>query len=166
VSFGEVKRRAFDILEWDQFTRAAQYIGAQAFDTVAIEWEFAASLAPSFKKHLRPLFLQLSFAAPSEGDSLLEAVAFLKDCFDKGKSLTRCSFEQIPKAFIPQGVKLYLYQKDKDGHRGIHADKYEFLVYRLLRNRLEAGDIYVSDSLRFRSFEEDLMPKDTGKRDQ
>ncbi len=30
-------------------------------------------------------------------------------------------------------------------------------MYRLLRNHLEAGDVYVSDSLRFRSFEEDLM---------
>lgn len=58
-------------------------------------------------------------------------------------------------------MKPYLYQKDKNGNRGIHADKYEFLVYRLLRNRLEAGDIYVGDSLRFRSFDEDLIPKDT-----
>jgi len=74
---------------------------------------------------------------------------FLRGCFDQGKSLTRYRFEQIPKAFIPQGVKSYLYEKDKDGNRRIHPDNYEFLVYRLLRNRLEAGDIYVSDSLRF-----------------
>lgn len=40
-------------------------------------------------------------------------------------------------------------------------DKYEFLVYRLLRNYLEAGDIYVSDSKRFRSFEDDLIPLKT-----
>ena len=38
--------------------------------------------------------------------------------------------------------------------------------YRLLRNRLEAGDIYVSDSLRFRSFDEDLIPKETWQRDR
>ncbi len=166
VSFGEVKQRAFGILERDTFTRAVQYIGANAFDTVAIEWEFVASLAPSFKQHLRPLLLQLPFSAHSEGDSLMEAVSFLRECFDKGKSLNRFSFEKLPKAFIPQGVKAYLYQKDKDGNRGIHADKYEFLVYRLLRNRLEAGDIYVGDSLRFRSFDEDLIPKGTWKRDQ
>ena len=29
----------------------------------------------------------------------------------------------------------------------------------MLRSRLEAGDIYVSDSLRFRSFYEDLIPR-------
>ena len=166
VPFGEVKRRAFGILERAKFTRAAEYIGAHGFDTTAIEWEFVASFALSFKQHLRPLLLQLPFAAHSEDDNLMEAVAFLRQCFDNGKSLSRYSFDQMPKAFIPQGMKPYLYQKDGDGHRIIHADKYEFLVYRLLRNRLEAGDIYVSDSLRFRSFDEDLIPKDTWQRDR
>lgn len=166
VSFGEIKRRAFAILERDQFKRAAQYIGAQAFDTAAIEWQFVASLAPAFKQHLRPLLLRLPLRGHSEDDSLMEAIAFLRERFNKGKSLTRSRFEQIPKAFIPQGVKSYLYEKDKDGQHGIHPDKYEFLVYRLLRNRLEAGDIYISDSLRFRSFDEDLIPKETWKQDK
>ena len=46
----------------------------------------------------------------------------------------------------------YLYEEDETGHKHIHPDKYEFLVYRLFRNRIEAGDGYVSDSLSFRSF--------------
>jgi hypothetical protein len=32
-----------------------------------------------------------------------------------------------------------------------------FLVYRLLRNGLEAGDIFYRDRVRFRSFEDDLL---------
>jgi hypothetical protein len=35
-------------------------------------------------------------------------------------------------------------------------DCYELLVYRLLRNGLEAGDLFRRDSVRFRSFEDDL----------
>jgi hypothetical protein len=35
VPFGEVKRRAFGILERAKFTRAAEYIGAHGFDTTA-----------------------------------------------------------------------------------------------------------------------------------
>ena len=166
VSFGEIKQRAFGILEPDKFKRATEYIGAQGFDTASIEWEFVASLAPSFKQYLRPLLLRLPLEGHGDGDSLMEAVVFLRVCFDKGKSLARYRFEQIPKAFIPQGVKPYLYEKDKDGNRSIHPDKYEFLVYRLLRNRLESGDIYVSDSLLFRSFDEDLIPRETWKRDK
>jgi hypothetical protein len=103
VPFGEVKGRAFGILERAKFTRAAEYIGAHGFDTTAIEWEFVASFALSFKQHLRPLLLQLPFAAHSEDDNLMEAVAFLRQCFDNGESLSRYSFDQMPKAFIPQG---------------------------------------------------------------
>ena len=62
---------------------------------------------------------------------------------------------------IPPGLKPYLYEEDENGQKHLHPDKYEFLVYRLLRNHLEAGDVYVSDSLRFRSFEEDLIPLQT-----
>lgn len=36
-------------------------------------------------------------------------------------------------------------------------DLYEFLVYRLLRNGLESGDIFCRDSINFQSFEDDLI---------
>jgi TnpA family transposase len=141
-------------------------IGSKTFDTAAIEWDFVASLAPSFKQHLRPLLLQLQFGGHGEDESLMEAVMFLRECFAKGKSLTQYRFDQIPKAFVPQNVKAYIYEIDKKGNRSINADKYEFLVYRLLRTRLEAGDIFISDSLRFRSFDEDLIPKETWKQEK
>ncbi|MGC8006349.1 hypothetical protein ACP3V7_24935, partial [Salmonella enterica] len=37
------------------------------------------------------------------------------------------------------------------------------LVYRQLRNALEAGDIYVHDSTEFRRFEDDLISDDRWK---
>jgi hypothetical protein len=159
VSFGEIKGWAFSILERDKIKRAADFIGAHSIDVTALEWEFVANLAPMFKPHLRPLLRHLALAGQRQDADLLEAIDFLKACFEEGRSLIRCRFEQIPKAFIPQSAKPYLYEKDADGHRRIHPDKYEFLVYRMLRKRLEAGDIYVSDSLRFRSFDEDLIPR-------
>ncbi|MGP6192138.1 MAG: Tn3 family transposase [Vulcanimicrobiaceae bacterium] len=161
TSFGEVKRRAFVILEREKMKRMAQFIGEQSFDTTAIEWDFIASLAPTFKLNLRPLLLQLPLTGHREDHALMEAIAFLKASFKKGKPLSGYRFDQLPKAFISYGMKAYLYEKDGAGRRRVHPDKYEFLVYRLLRNRLEAGDIFVDDSLRFRSFDRDLIPKGT-----
>ena len=37
------------------------------------------------------------------------------------------------------------------------VDRYEFLIYRLLRNALEARDLLVQDSIEFRRFEDDLI---------
>jgi len=39
----------------------------------------------------------------------------------------------------------------------LDVDRYEFLVYRLLRNALEAGNIFVRESTEFRRFEDDLI---------
>ena len=161
VVFGEIKRRAFAILEPDKFQRVSKHMSGQAFDEGAFEWEFVAAFGPTFKRHLRPLLMRLSFASQREDDALIEAVEFLKAALDKDKSLSRYRFEEIPKAFIPQGLKPYIHDDDANGQKRIQADKYEFLVCRLLRNHLESGDIYVSDSLRFRSFEEDLIPQQT-----
>lgn len=161
VAFGEVKRRAFTILDRNKLQQVSQYMKNQSFKDSVFEWEFIAAFAPAFKQHLRPLLIQLSFTGHRGDNELIEAIEFLKTSFDKGKSLNRYSFDKIPKAFIPQGLKLYLYEEDETGQKHIHPDKYEFLVYRLLRNHIEAGDVYVSDSLSFRSFEDDLIPLQT-----
>jgi len=158
VAFSEVKRRAFTILDRDKFQQVSQYMNNQSFKDSVFEWEFIAAFAPAFKQHLRPLLMQLSFTGHRSDNELIEAIEFLKTIFDKGKSLNRYSFDKIPKAFIPQGLKLYLYEEDENGETHIHPDKYEFLVYRLLRNHIEAGDVYISNSIRFRSFEDDLIP--------
>src|ERR687891_387350 len=149
------------ILERDKFQRVSQYMNDQAFEDGVFEWEFIAALAPTFKQHLRPLLIQLSFAGHRGDDALIEAIEFLKASFDKGKSLNRYRLEQIPQAFVPQGMKPCLYEADENGQKRIHPDKYEFLVYRLVGHHLEGGDVYGSDSLRFRSFEEDLIPQQT-----
>ena len=43
------------------------------------------------------------------------------------------------------------------------VDRYEVLVYRLLLNALEAGNVYVRDSNEFRSFEDDLISAERWK---
>ena len=50
VSFGEIKRRAFSILERDKIRRAADFIGAHSIDVTALEWEFVANLAPNSRR--------------------------------------------------------------------------------------------------------------------
>ena len=68
-----------------------------------------------------------------------------------------------PLSFIPDTAKRYLYAQGAHGQRHLLPDRYEFLVYRLLRNGLEAGDVFCRDSVRFRSFEDDLIDDDKWK---
>jgi len=52
----------------------------------------------------------------------------------------------------------YLLTFDANGEpTGLHADRYEFWLYRQLRKRLKSGELYLDDSLEHRCFTEELV---------
>jgi hypothetical protein len=75
----------------------------------------------------------------------------------KDRSLHQIASGDFPTAFFPVREKRYLYQRNETGQKHLIPDRYEFLVYRLVRHRLEAGDLFCRDSVHFRSFEDDLV---------
>jgi hypothetical protein len=156
--FGEVRRKAFEVLDPASLNSVADYMVTKArFDETAFQWEHIDRVAPRFKRHLRPILQGVEFAAPSTDDSLIEAVHFLKATFPKGKPLGHYAETAIPTRCIPDKLKRYFYLKDARRHRSLLPDRYEFFVYRQLRQGLEAGDVFCRDSVRFRSFEDDLV---------
>ena len=82
---------------------------------------------------------------------------FLTAALRRGKPLGHYPPEQFPVRGIAESLKRYLYGTDASGHKRLLPDRYEFCIYRLLRDRLEAGDLFCRDSLRFRSFDDDLV---------
>lgn len=90
--------------------------------------------------------------------SLLDAVLFLQDLQRHNKSPRQTDSTQFPVKLIPKNLQRYLFSGDKEKRLEVH--RYEFLVYRLLRNALEAGDVYVRNSNEFRRFEDDLISDD------
>jgi TnpA family transposase len=156
--FQEVRTHAFGILPRDQLTSIADHLaGTTHIDETAFQWDHIDTLAPQFKRHLRPVLLTVQFAAASARHPVLEAVHFLTTAWQKGKPLSHYAVEQFPVRCIGESLKRYLYTTDAQGHKRLRPDRYEFLVHRLLRDRLEAGDIFCRESLRFRSFEDDLL---------
>jgi TnpA family transposase len=151
--FQEVQEKAFAILEREKFECVAEQIATDArVDGVAFQWEHIDKLAPRFKLHLRPILLMVEFSAPLTNEPLIEALDFMKQAFLKGNPLSRYPSDAFPKGFLIDGVKRYLYEQ-----KTLLINRYEFLVYRLLRNSLESGDTFCRESIRFRSFEDDLI---------
>jgi hypothetical protein len=55
-------------------------------------------------------------------------------------------------------LRPYLLTFDADGKpTGVHADRYEFWLYRQLQKRLKSGEIYLDDSLQHRCFTDELV---------
>ena len=160
--FRKVRVQAFRILDGPEIDFVADHITPDIkFDETAFQWAHIDALAPQFKRHLRPITLSVDWAASAGHSSVIEAADFLKSAFSQGRSLGQYASRSFPQRFIPDTAKRYLYEPDASGQRGLLPDRYEFLVYRLLRGGLEAGDIFCRDSVRFRSFEDDLIDNDT-----
>jgi TnpA family transposase len=156
--FQDVQATAFGILERQKLEMIADQITTRGrFDETAFQWDHLDGLAPQFKRHLRPVLLAVDFAAVAPHDPFLEAVQFLQTVLRQGRSLRQQSAATFPLRWIPVKMKRYLYAQAPAGQKHLHPDRYEFLVYLLLRRRLESGDIFCRESVRFRSFEDDLL---------
>ena len=162
MPFHEVRVKAFSILEAHKIDFVADHLTKEVkFDETAFQWEHIDKLAQQFKLNLRPILQTVDWAAASGHTALIEAVPFLKNAFEKGRPLSQYPASAFPRRFIPETTSRYLYIQPTNGQRRLLPDRYEFLVYRLLRNGLEAGDVVCRDSVRFRSFEDDLLDDQT-----
>ena len=164
ISLGEFKKRAFGILPEEKIPVMVRYISTTKFDETGYVWDHHQKLAKAIKKNLRPVFMNIDFESNNVKDPLIKGVNFLKKAFKQGKSLNQFDIEDFPYELIPKKLKRYLYeskQKKISGKscriKSINGDKYEFLIYLLLRKYLESGDVFSRDSVRFRSFEDDLI---------
>jgi len=156
--FCTVQEQAFALLDRQRLTRVAEYISNEAnCDEMAFEWEHIDSMARRFKQHLRPLFRAIDLSATRVNAPIQEAIHFLKTAFQKDCSLRQVESGDFPTDFFPVRDKRYLYQRNDTDQKHLIPDRYEFLVYRLVRKLLEAGDLFCRDSVHFRSFEDDLV---------
>jgi len=160
--FIQVKERAFSILEPDNFPLVADFMRNIAFDKTRFEWKNYSQLSNKFKRNLRHLFCCISFEGRLEDVPLLDAVDFLQNVLKQGNSPRQTDHSLFPTAVIPKSLIGYLFDTSEgtQNEMVLNVDLYEFLIYRLSRNALEAGDVFVQDSTEFRRFEDDLIKDD------
>jgi TnpA family transposase len=159
LPFSALQERAFALLNRERLTNAATYMATGVgCDETALFWQAIDAMQRRFKARLRPLLGSVRLSAGSGQRALMEAVTFLQDLFVRHKSLAHANAQSIPTQFIPVRLKRYLYTKSVAGKPELIRDRYEFLVYQLVRAALEAGDLVCQQSVRFRSIEDDLIP--------
>ncbi len=156
--FADVRTQAFAILPETKLARVADHImQTTQLDEQLFQWEHIDQIANRFKRRLRPLLRTIDFSTTVANKSLMTAVRFLKTVLQKEKPLTQYKPDLLPRRFITEKNRLYLYTTNDAGEKQLLVDRYEFLIYRLLRNNLESGDVFCRHSVRFRSFEDDLL---------
>ena len=159
LPFRAVQARAFTVLARERLTETATYMTTGVgCDETAYVWQAIDGLSRRFKGTLRPLVRSMRLTANYGHSALMEAVTFLQDGFARARSLRDVPAHTIPTRCIPVHLKRYMYVRSADGTPQLLHDRYEFLVYQLLRAAREAGDVVCAHSVRFRSLEDDLIP--------
>ncbi len=157
--FGNVRHRAFRIMPEDTLRSTGKLLTEKPVSQMDLRWQAVDKQSGLCTKNLRPLATALDFASGSaSGRVWLAALNWMKEVFARQQRLAKQPLEDIPQRTIPTRLRNSLLSFDQDGKpTGLRGDRYEFWVYRQLRKRLDAGDIYIDDSVRHRRFSDDLV---------
>jgi TnpA family transposase len=159
--FGDVRRRAFRILPKEALESAGRRLVRKPASQLALRWQAVDGLADRVRRHLRPLYGALDFASVASDHPWLAALAWAKGVFAKSQRLSQRPLAECIGATLPQRLGPYLLIADADGKpTGVHADRYEFWLYRQIRKRLQSGELYLDDSLQHRCFTDELVSLD------
>jgi hypothetical protein len=159
--FGDVRQRAYKIMPRDTLQTTAQRMSVKPVNKLALHWQAVDGLAERIRRHLRPLYVALDLAGTDPGSPWLAALAWAKDVFAKQQRLSQRPLDECPAATLPKRLRPYLLTFDADGKpTGLHADRYEFWLYRQVRKRFQSGELYLDDSLQHRHFSDELVSLD------
>ena len=161
--FGLIRQKAFQILDKDEIAQFTdQMLHENGMDETEFRWEGVERSASQFRLNLCPLIVNVEFSEAGETSNLSKAINFLRKVFQSDKSLSNISSKKFPIGFLPQKSLRYFYRTDKkSGKKQILPNRYEFFVYQSLAKAIEAGDLSCRESLKFRSFEDDLIDDKT-----
>ena len=157
--FGTVRGKAFRIMPEEKLRSTGKLLTETPVSQMDLRWQAVDKQSGLCTKNLRPLAMALEFASSSaSGKVWLAALQWMKEVLAGQKRLARQPLEDIPQRTIPTRLRNFLLSFDQDGKPvGLRSDRYEFWVYRQLRKRLDAGDIYLDDSVQHRRFADDLV---------
>jgi TnpA family transposase len=159
--FGEVRQRAFQIMPKEALQIAGERLSVKPARKLAMRWQVVDGLAERIRRHLRPLYGAIDFSAVVPNNPWLTALAWVKGVFATQQRLSRRPLAECPPATLPKRLWPYLVTFDADGKpTGVHADRYEFWLYRQIRKRLKSGELYLDDSLQHRCFTDELVSLD------
>ena len=161
MPFGDVRQRAFKIMPKDRLQIAGQRLSVKPASKLALRWQAVDGLAQRLRRHLRPLYGALDFSGVVPGNPWLAALAWAKGVFAKPQRLSQRPLAECPEATLPERLRPHLLTFEADGKpTGVHADRYEFWLYRQIRKRLKSGEIYLDDSFQHRCFTDELVSLD------
>jgi TnpA family transposase len=159
--FGHVRSRAYKIMPKEDLQATGQRLSTKPISKLALRWQAVDGVAARMRRHMRPLCETLELSGTEAASPWLSGLAWMTGVFERQQRLAQRPLSECPEATLPERLKPYLLTFDAQGNpAGVHADRYEFWIYRQLRKRLKSGEVFVDDSQQHRHLSAELVPQD------
>jgi len=159
--FGEVRNQAFEIMPKEDLLITGRRFCEKPVSQMEFRWQALDKAAGRIRKQLRPLAMTLDFSSTTADSPYLAALRWMKGVFSRHQQLSQRPISEIPAHTIPKQLHPHLLEFDSEGNAiRLRSGRYEFWIYRQVRKRLEAGNLYVDDSVGHRLFSDELVPPD------
>lgn len=160
ASAGELRAGIYSILPINKFDRVANFLSNNHLDISSYHWAEYDKIFGSMKRNIRHIFksLQLSTNSDKKNEPVFEAVTYLQEYLQKGLRVMK----DPPDLFIFPHQKKHISSNEKNTGEVaiINPNRYEILVYQTLKRKMESSDIFVPNSMDYRSIESDLIDSD------
>jgi len=153
---GNLRREIYQILPKTKISRLSKFLKKANIDIKALRWEEIDRQGYRIRLNVRHIFKVTLFEPSSDAKStpLYSAVVYLQN-------FLRCNkrkMDDAPLKHIPKTTLKYLYKQTPQG-KILDPHRYEILIYRLLKKKINSADIFIPDSVEYRSLENDLIDK-------
>ncbi|WP_416209929.1 Tn3 family transposase [Legionella sp. PATHC035] len=157
LSFGDVRKKAFEtIIPEKELRNKIPDENEEELKPIDFQWKLVDTLFHRCQLQLRPLMMAIDFSSTVADSPWLAAITWLKELFGANKTINQYPVTASPEKTRPKRLEKYLFDTNAKGEKKFHAERYEFWIYRQLKKRLKAGELYLADSVQNRSLQQEL----------
>ncbi|MBA8667680.1 Tn3 family transposase [Holosporaceae bacterium 'Namur'] len=152
ILFGKVRKRAFRIMTKEKMQNLGNKLLKRAQHKKEFYWQEVDRLQKTYQKNLRPLFTKLCFSSEDSRNTWLLSVKWLQNTLNSKDN--NIDDDQI--ASISKHLDKYLL-KERDNIKVIDINRYEYWLYRQIEEKVNAGSLYIENSILHRCFNHELI---------
>lgn len=153
----DMRKRAFEILPKEAIRSVGEKMVKKPQDKQNRLWKERDKAASRYKYQIRPLFRKINFESQKPDNTLLKAIHWLQNIFEKKKLLSQQPLCKFPCQFISKRFEPYLFSINDKGEKIVLVNRFEIFVYLQISKQMETGSIYVTNSIRYRPFAQELV---------
>ncbi|HHI5329636.1 TPA: Tn3 family transposase [Legionella pneumophila] len=154
-----IQERAYNLIPKNELIHLSQTlleINEREIETRLI-WDYHKNNYRCILINLRPLFLAIDFEANDKAESLNIAISYLKNMLKQNKKLSDMDMSTIPVSHIlPKKLIKHFTESSSRKNKTLNTYQYEFYLYSAIRNRIKNGQVFINNSLEYKSFVNDL----------